>query len=58
MSLNLEFMPNNETMTDFTTRFTENALNQSEHEELRADRKMMVEAMIVKIMKQNKVMTL
>ena len=58
MSLNFEYMPDKEGNIDFTKRITETILDHNEHEELKADRKMMVEALIVKIMKQCKVVSL
>lgn len=58
MTLNVDFSPLPDTPKDFTNRFTESILHHNEHEELKADRKMMVEAMIVKIMKNQKLLTL
>lgn len=57
-ALNLEFEPTPLTISDFTTRFTENILHHCDQEELKADRKMMVEAIIVKTMKKCKLATL
>lgn len=58
MTLNFDYLPSIEGVKDFTKKLTETILEHNDHEELRADRKMMVEALIVKIIKQSKVITL
>lgn len=55
--MNEEF-ESKEAHLNLTKEYTEKKLQYIEHEELKADRKLMVEALIIKLMKMHKVLTL